>query len=73
MIDYILSQAIVSSINEQSRHEMWEVVLFVTYIVICVAAIVTAAVRRKSDASPIVLATVSPLIYWILTPFGLVH
>ncbi len=71
MLDFIITQSILSSVKEQTQHTVIEVVLFVVYIVISVAAIVTAAtLRTRGDSSPVVLAVLSPLLYLFLLPFG---
>lgn len=73
MIDYVIVSAIAAAIKERPQHTVAEVVLFVAYVVLAVAAIVTAAsmrARRVGDTSGIVLATCAPLVYFMLTPFG---
>lgn len=71
MLDWIITQSVISSAKEQSQHSLAEVVLFVVYIVISVAAVVTAATLRvRGDSAPVVLAALSPLMYLLLLPFG---
>lgn len=74
MIDFLITQHIVSSAkDEDAERSVAEVVLVVTYLVLVVAAVVSAALmraRKTTDGSTIVLATLSPLIYFLLLPFG---
>ena len=72
MIDYVIVCAITSAIKERPEHRVSDVVLFVTYLVLSVAAIVTAASMRGrgGDTSGVVLATCAPFVYFTLLPFG---
>ena len=72
MLDAVIMSAIVCSIREQNEHSVGDVALFVLYAVLSVAAIVTAATRRRaqSDGSAVTLAVVSPLVYFALLGFG---
>ena len=74
MIDFLITQHIIASIkDEDTERSVAEVALVVTYVVIVVAAVVSAALmrmRKTTDGSTIVLATLSPLIYFLLLPFG---
>ena len=73
MIDYVLVSTIASAVREQPDHSLAEVVLFITYVVVAVAAIVTAATlrsMRRAETSTITLAATAPCVYWMLMPFG---
>ena len=73
MIDYIIVSTISHAIRQQPEHSVAEVALFVAYLVIALAAIVTAASLRRmhrADTSSITLAVVSPCVYFMLVPFG---
>lgn len=73
MIDYVVVSTIAAAVREQPEHSVAEVVLFVAYVVLAVAAIVTAATlrgMRKGDTSSITLAAVAPCVYFLLMPFG---
>ena len=47
MIDYAIVSAIAASVREQPEHTILEVSLFVAYVVLSVAAVVTAAALRS--------------------------
>ena len=73
MIDYVVVSTIAAAVREQPEHSLSEVILFVSYVVLAVAAIVTAATLRgahKGDTSSITLAAVAPCVYFMLLPFG---
>lgn len=73
MIDYVVVSTIATAVREQPEHSVAEVMLFIVYVVIAVAAIVTAATlrgARKGDTSSITLAAVAPCVYFLLLPFG---
>lgn len=73
MIDYIIVSSITSSIREKSEHSVTDSVLCIAYVVLTVAAVVTAASLRsmkRGDTSAITLATLSPCIYFTLLPFN---
>ena len=73
MLDYVIVSTIAAAIREQPEHSVAEVVLFATYVVAAVAAVVTAATLRKmhkSDTSSITLAALAPCVYFLLLPFG---
>ena len=73
MIDYVIVSTIASAVREQPEHSLAEVVLFVVYVVVAVAAIVTAAsmrAARKGEVSAITIAAVAPCVYFLLMPFG---
>lgn len=73
MIDYVIVSTIASAIREQPEHSVFEVILFVAYVVVAVAAIVTAATLcslRRSDHSTLTLAATAPCVYFMLLPFG---
>ena len=73
MIDFVVVATIIAAIREQPEHSVAEVVLFVTYVVVAIAAIVTAATMcgmKRSDTSSITLAATAPCIYLMLLPFG---
>lgn len=73
MIDYVVVSTIAAAIREQPEHSVAEVVLFVAYVAVAVAAVVTAATlrgMRRGDASAITLAAVAPCVYFLLLPFG---
>lgn len=76
MIDYVIVSTIGSAIRDQSEHSVSEVILFVSYVVLAVAAIVTAATlsaMHKADTSSITLAAISPCVYFMLLPFGVLQ
>lgn len=73
MIDYFIVSTIAASIRDQPDHSLSEVILFVAYVVLAVAAIVTAATMRaigRADTSAITLATCAPSVFFLLLPFG---
>ena len=74
MIDFLIVQSILSSMRARpSRHSAAETALIVVYLVVYVAAIVTAtALRRSARAEPVSIAVAinSPLMYFLLFPFG---
>ncbi len=73
MIDYVIVSTIAAAIREQPDHGVAEVVLFVTYLVVAIAAVVTAATLRsmnRGETSSITLAAVAPCVYFLLMPFG---
>lgn len=72
MIDWIITQTILSSIKDQSNHHVVEVTLFVLYLVVGIAAVITAASmkKRNGECSAIIIAVNSPIVYFTLLPFG---
>lgn len=90
MLDVVILHAITWCLNEAAeddadetthgntgrRFHVTDKIFFVTYLLVCIAAIVTAAVLKKqrmsTDASPLVLATLTPTWYWILLGFRVV-
>jgi hypothetical protein len=74
MLDLIIVYSILSSVRERSGgHAAAETALFVVYLVVYVAAIVTAtALRaaRRGETVSIAIALNSPLVYFMLFPFG---
>lgn len=73
MIDVVITATILGAIRDRPDHNVAEMVLFVTYVVVVIAAIVTAATLRslrRGETSSITLAAVSPCTYFLLLPFG---
>mgnify|MGYP006879121917 CR=1 FL=1 len=73
MLDYVIVSSIHSAIRENTRPSMGDVTLFGLYVVVVIAAIVTAAIRAQAgtgDVAGVVLATTAPCVYLALLPFG---
>lgn len=73
MIDYVIVSTISSAVHQQTTHTTLDVVLFMLYVVIAIAAVVCAATlraSRKGETSGITLAAVAPSLYLLLLPFG---